>query len=181
MIQTKTIQPPDFLPSPVAFDNRYRIGQTKWSCLQHTNTMWFYYHDDFLGLRGRKEITSEHFHMTLCYRFKRNSDGGIGVDDVDHHATHVYRDQRMGRWFKRHHGFRFNKKTGKQEFKYTSKPKILHDLFKQFENDILLLGLNPEVVDIIKVRRQKHFDRISRMRRDHKKFWKYWKKELTGF
>ena len=177
MIPTKNIQPPDFLPSPVAFDNRYRIGRTKWSCLQHTNTMWFYYHDYFMGLRGRKEITSEHFHMTLCYRFKRDSDGGIGVDDVDHHATHVYRDQRKERWFKRHHGFRFNKKTGKQEFKYTSKPKILHDLFKQFETDILDLGLMDEVVNIIKVRRQKH----SRIRRDHKKFWKYWKKELTGF
>ena len=167
MIPTKTnhIQPPDFLPSPVAFENRFRIGNTKWSCLQHTNTMWFYYHDDFLGLRGRKEITREHFHMTLCYRFKRNVDGQFGVDDVDHHATHVYRDQRTGRWFKRHHGFRFNKKTGKQEFKYTSKPKILHDLFKQFENDILFLGLDSDVVNIIKVRHLRHmYSKNSRKR-----------------
>lgn len=147
----KTIYPPHFTPSLVALQNRRQIADTKWSFLKHNSSMWFYYHDDFLKLKTRTNTASEHFHITVCYRQIRNTNGQMVINDVDHHATFIYNDQRTGRWFKRHHGFRYDKKSGRKEFKHTSKPKYLHDLLRQFEVDIQHLGLSSDVIKIITV------------------------------
>ena len=109
-----------FVPSEINMNQRQRIPDTKWSFIQQSPTMRFYFHDH-LPASG-----DESFHVSVFMR-------QFGLDC---HATFVYRDKRTGEWFKRHHGWCFNKNTNQQVKRKCRRPPQLRNLFNSFQADV---------------------------------------------
>ena len=109
-----------FVPSEIDMSRRQRITDTKWSYIQQSPTMRFYYHDH-LPAYG-----DESYHVSVFMR-------QFGIDI---HATYVYRDRRTGEWFKRHHGWCLNKNTNQQVKKKCRRPAQLRNLYNTFQADV---------------------------------------------
>ena len=112
-----------FVPSEINMNERQRITDTKWSYIQQSPTMRFYFHDH-LPASG-----DESYHVSVFMR-------QFGIDI---HATFVYLDKRTGQWFKRHHGWCFNKNTNQQVKKKCRKPAQLRNLYNSFQADVDLI------------------------------------------
>ena len=109
-----------FIPSEINMSERQRIPNTKWSFIQQSPTMRFYFHDHLPG------SGEESYHVSVFMR-------QFGLDC---HATFVYKDKRTGEWFKRHHGWCFNKNTNQQVKRKCRRPASLRNLFNSFQADV---------------------------------------------
>ena len=109
-----------FVPSEIDMSQRQRITDTKWSYIQQSPTMRFYYHDHLPA------FGDESYHVSVFMR----------QYGIDIHATFVYRDKRTGEWYKRHHGWCFNKNTNQQVKKKCRRPAQLRNLFNSFQADV---------------------------------------------